>query len=133
MLSTISWNAFLLFALVGTGLYYLILLIKFHPGLLRFVNFGKDTEVFYINQHKEDAEDAFASIKHETSPAAYKQTKELQTELQAIFQTAAQKQLTKEDLFTAIHLKMEPYAHLKLTPFRAALNNFIEAECTRLC
>jgi hypothetical protein len=121
MLSTISWNTFLLFALVGSGLYYLILLFKFSPGLQGLVNFGKD------------AEDAIASIKHEDSPTAYKQTKDLQTELQAIFQTAAQKNLTKEDLLKAIHLKIEPYAHLKLTSFRAALNNFIEAECTSHC
>ena len=112
MFTNISWKDYLLFIAVIFFLYYAWLFFIFYAkNILRMFNKNKVPETKAENEN--ESEEIFGIV--------YR----LQDEVKGTIEEAAAKKYAKEEIILSLQMVLEKYA-LGSTPFRFALNNFIE-------
>ena len=115
-MSGISWREFVLFIAAALFLYYVwVLFIFYAKDLLRL--FKQQPSLKDVNN---ESEELFGIV--------YR----IQDEVKETITEAAQKSYTKEKVIVELQVLLEKYA-LSATPFKIAVNNFIERQCQNNC
>lgn len=121
MFTNISWKEYALIVTVALLLYYVwIFFIFYAKDILRL--FKKTT----VEDHKLQNESEIQSA--EIFGIVYR----LQDEVKEAIEAAAIKKYPKEEIIFSLQTALQKYS-LQSTPFRFALNNFIERQCKNNC
>ncbi len=118
-MNVISWSQYFLITAVALFLYYTWLFFIFYAkGIMR--RFSKNK----VAETKPENENASGEI----FGIVYR----LQDEVKETIEEAAAKKYPKEEIILSLQMVLEKYA-LAATPFRFAVNNFIERQCKNNC
>jgi len=130
MFSSISWREFLTVVVIILFLYYFLVIV-----------------LYYRKDLSQLAKDGFHKKQIQVSPVAkiestsvpdsntilFSTVHELMEELKGLFTTASKNDYPKEELLTALKMKLRDYSQLKGTAFQAAVNNHISKESKDQC
>ena len=114
MFTNISWKEYALVVAAALFLYYAWLLFIFYAKDILSIFKNKIPEQGKINEN--DSDEIFGIV--------YR----LQDEIKETITAAVSKKYTKQEIILSLQKVLEKYA-LQSTPFRYALNNFIERQC----
>jgi len=118
MFTNISWKEYALLITASLFLYYAwIFFIFYAKDILRIFNKYKIPE---IKVNENESEEIFGIV--------YR----LQDEVKGTIEEAAAKKYSKQEIILSLQTLLDKYA-LGSTPFRFAVNNFIERQCQNNC
>lgn len=116
MMSSVSWQQYVMFLLVITGLYYLLVWIIFFKGMVPSVR--RFRKFFFASRHGEDQPDeALTTAQHVID------------ELRPLFI----KGYGRDELFSVLSSALTKYSGWNEAGFRAVINEFIVEECSSKC
>ncbi len=117
MFTNISWKDYILFIAAALFLYYAWLFFIFYAkDILRIFNKNNAPET----KSENESEEIFGIVY------------QLQDEVKETIEEAVTKKYAKAEIILSIKTVLEKYA-LGATPFRFAVNNFIERTCKNNC
>ncbi len=126
MFNSISWSVYFECIFLSCLVYYAsIILIYYRKDIqLKFVKIQQpaSTPIEAAPVHTKPQESKAAV---DDNNALFSTVHDLMEELKIIFQTAEKKQFPKEELLTALQMKLKDYPPLKGTAFQVAINNHI--------
>jgi hypothetical protein len=148
MFSQISWSTYIIFIVLASIAYYIIIVIKFFPEKLRFL-FGTRNNLRTGINHQEQKLEQPSHFKKETDQKAsksgdsgfitvdgnditFREVEELTVVLKKIISDGVADNLSKPEIVRSIQSELSKYYFLKHSPFSVAINNLIASEFDKL-
>jgi hypothetical protein len=121
MFDSITWEEYLIFILVGSFIYYVYIILRYYRN-----------ELYHMLKGIRKTPVIAAEKKKTISPGNAKMN-DLLEELKILFQSASKRKYLKEELMSALKLKLIEYRQFRNTPFETAVSNFIATESDNQC